>query len=144
MLRFGTVAASRFAFRRGFWRLALLVWIAGAGVLFWWEDEPLLAPVANVCVEAETPVYPECAVPPDPARRGLTDRLLDAVRMPPPVADTSRSVPRWTTARYRAAWRTIAIRQATWTALVWGPFYLLVWAFAGFRIETPPAGLRSD
>lgn len=144
MLRSGAVAGSGLAFRRGFWRLTLLVWIAGAAALLWWEDEPLFAPIANACIDADTPVYPECAAPPDPARRGLAERLLDAVRTPPPVVDTSRSVPRWTTARYRAAVRSVALWQATWTALVWGPFYLLVWAFAGFRMDAPPARLRSE
>ena len=42
-------------------------------------------------------------------------------------------VPRWTTTRYRAALKTLAVRELGWATLVWGPFYLLVWAFAGFR-----------
>jgi hypothetical protein len=36
------------------------------------------------------------------------------------------------------------VRQAWWAAIVWLPFYLLVWAFAGFRSrgarERPDAG----
>jgi hypothetical protein len=130
---------SALALRRGFWRLTLLLWAAGAIGLVWWSDEPLFAPHHNACVESDAPPYAECAMPPDPARLGLTDRLLGTLREPPPVVDTSRSVPRWRTTRYRDALRTLAIREALWATLVWLPFYLLVWAFAGFRepIRTP-------
>lgn len=123
------------ALRRGFWRLTLLFWVAGAIGLVWWEGEPLFSPRTNVCVEAESPVYSECAIAPDPARSGITDRLLGALRDPPLELDPTRAVPRWTTTRYRAALHTLAVRQATWAALVWVPFYLLVWAFAGFRSD---------
>lgn len=133
--------ASGLALRRGFWRLTLLLWATGAIALVWWTDEPLFAPLANACVESDAAPYAECAVPPDPATLGLTDRLLGALREPPPVVDTTRDVPRWTTTRWRAAVRTLAVRELLWAALVWGPFYLLVWAFAGFRptpVDTPP------
>lgn len=132
MLRSSAVA-SGLALRRGFWRLTLLLWAAGAVALVWWTDEPLFAPLANACVESDAPPYAECAMPPDPAALGLTDRLLGALREPPPVVDTTRDVPRWTTTRYRAALKTLAVRELGWATLVWGPFYLLVWAFAGFR-----------
>ncbi|MCW5892010.1 MAG: hypothetical protein KIT14_15910 [bacterium] len=134
--------ASALALRRGFWRLTLLLWALGAVALVWWTAEPLFAPLGNTCVETDAPPYDECAVPPDPAALGFTDRLLGALRAPPPVVDTTRDVPRWTTVRWRRAVRTLAVRQATWAALVWGPFYLLVWAFAGFRTETPRGDVR--
>jgi len=120
-------------FRRGFWRLALLTWLAGAALLVWLPDEPLLSPLTNVCAGDEAYAYAECRLEADAAPRGALDRFLEMFRRNPVPVDDSRLVPRWTTGRHRAALWTLAIRQVWWALLVWVPFYLLVWAFAGFQ-----------
>ena len=122
--------------RRGFWRLVAVFWAAGAVALVWWGDETRRWPLADVCVAALDPPYPECFT--DEARElagseSLSERLLGRFRSGWEGIDPERTVPRWETARYRAALRSLAARQVWWALLTWGPFYLLVWAFSGFR-----------
>jgi hypothetical protein len=128
----GRVTAD-WSFRRGFWRLALLVWAAGAIVLVWLPDEPLLSPRTNVCAADEAHAYAECRIESDAPPRRAVDRLLDYFVAEPVPVDETRVVPRWTTTRYRAALRALGIRELGWALVVWVPFYLLVWAFAGFQ-----------
>ena len=120
-------------FRRGFWRLALLAWIAGAVVLAWLPHERLFSPLDNVCATDDAETYAECRLEPDAPPRGTVDRLLDYFAAESAPVDQARVVPRWTTTQYQAALRALAVRQVCWALLVWLPFYLLVWAFAGFQ-----------
>jgi len=120
-------------FRRGFWRLALLVWITGAVVLVWLVDEPLVRPFTNVCGGDEAHAYAECRVEAEAEPQSTLDRMLEFFRTTPVPVDATRVVPRWTTGRHRAAVWTLAVRELWWAAVVWVPFYLLVWAFAGFH-----------
>jgi hypothetical protein len=127
--------------RRGFWRLVALFWAAGAVALVWWSDEVRRWPLADVCVVELDPPYRECFT--DEARElagseSLSERLLGRFRSGWEGIDPERVVPRWQTERYRAALRSLAARQAGWALLCWGPFYLLVWAFSGFRAPDPP------
>ena len=63
----------------------------------------------------------------------LGEQLMGRFRGTWEGIDPAKSVPRWRTERYRQELRTVLIRELWWTALVWGPFYLLVWAISGFR-----------
>jgi len=119
------------SYRRGFWRLALLAWLAGAALLVWLPSEPLLSPLVNVCAADDAFDYVECRIDQDPEADGMLGRVVDYFADEPAV-DVSRVVPRWTTVRHQETLRTLGLRQLTWAALVWGPFYLLVWAFKGF------------
>jgi len=122
------------SYRRGFWRLALLAWLAGAGLLLWLPDEPLVSPLTNVCTTDDAYDYVECRIDPE-VEHGMLDRVVDYFAAEP-VVDVSRVVPRWTTVRHQETLRTLGTRQLVWAALVWVPFYLLVWAFKGFRPTT--------
>lgn len=125
------VASPPRAYRRGFWRLALLAWLAGVALLLWLPNEPLLAPLENVCTTDDAYDYVECRLEPT-VEKGVLDRMT-AYLGAEPVVDVARVVPRWTTIRHRETLRTLGTRQLVWAAAVWVPFYLLVWAFAGFR-----------
>ena len=128
--------------RRGFWRLVFLFWATGAAALVWWSDEARRWPLADVCVAELAPPYEECLREDAWERAGsesLTGRLLDRFRSSREGIDPERVVPRWQTERHREALRSLAARQAGWALLCWGPFYLLVWAFSGFRAPDPPA-----
>ena len=127
--------------RRGFWRLFALAWVTGAVTLAWWSEEVRRSPLADVCTVEEDPPYPECFT--EEARalsasESLSERLLGRFRSGWEGIDPELEVPRWQTERHRRALRSLAVRQGVWALLVWGPFYLLVWAFAGFRAPEPP------
>ena len=122
--------------RRGFWRLSAIVWAFGAGLLFVWSHEVLQPPLAQVCAADVDPPYVECLT--DAARRlaedaGLAEQLVGRLRGEWERVDTTRSVRRLMTARYRAAAVALLRRQAIWAAGVWGVYYLLVWIGGGFR-----------
>ncbi len=96
------------------------------------------SPLVDVCEPEIEPAYPECYVgtaPPPEAEVGLAERLLGRALESLEVIDPAREVPRWRTERYREAARATAVREAWWLALVWGPFWVLAWALAGFRSE---------
>ena len=101
-----------------------------------WSDELLQPPLAQVCVAEIDPPHAECLT--DGARRlaedaGLAERLVGRLRGEWERVDTTRSVRRVTTARYRLEAVKLLRRQAIWGAGVWGVYYLLVWIGSGFR-----------
>ena len=95
------------AYRRGFWRLALLAWLAGAALLLWLPDEPLLSPLANVCTTDDAYDYVECRLDPS-AEPGMLERMTDYLAAEPTV-DVARVVPRWTTVRHRETLKDVPV-----------------------------------
>ena len=127
--------------RKGFWRLAAVFWAAGALALLWWTEEARLSPFADVCAPELDPPYEECFT--EEARRlsdseSFTERMLGRFKTGWEGIDPEREVPRWETARHQQAVIALARRVALWTLAVWGPFYLLAWAFSGFRRSPDP------
>lgn len=52
------------------------------------------------------------------------------------AVDASKVVRRWTTDAYRSNVRLALAYLAGWTALTWGPFYLIAWVAGGFASPT--------
>ncbi len=133
--------------RRGFWRIVAVFWAVGALGLLWWSDEAWRWPLADVCTAASAEgedgdsAHPECYTEEALAlaeSERFTERLLGRFKQGWEGVDPDKHVPRWRTARYQEAVVALARRQLTWAALAWGPFYLGVWAFSGFRGEPAP------
>lgn len=121
--------------RRGFWRLAALVWAFGAGLLFAWHADVLQDPFADVCEPDVDPPYAECLT--DEARRlaeegGLLDQLMSRVSGSWASIDPERTVSRLSTERYRTSLEQLAWRQLYWFVAIWGVHYLFVWVGRGF------------